>query len=161
MVLSHIKLLVLRGGNVFFENEYKQFFVKYDEPSYIKNIKLEILGHIASENNIQEIVNELCEYVTDVNADIAKRSIRCFGIIIVRLPGIARSVTTQIKNFLQMNISYVNNETMIILKDILRKYKEFIDEFVPFFTKENLDMITEVNSKAAFVWALGQFGEQI
>jgi len=93
MVLSHIKLLVLRGGNVFFENEFKQFFVKYDEPSYIKNIKLEIRGYIASENNIQEIVNELCEYVTDVNADIAKRSIRCFGMIIVRLPSISKNTT--------------------------------------------------------------------
>ena len=51
-VLAHIHLLVLRGGNVFFENEFKQFFVKYDEPSYIKNVKLEILGQIASENNI-------------------------------------------------------------------------------------------------------------
>tara|TARA_B110000285_G_C14945818_1_gene524260 strand:+ start:652 stop:963 length:312 start_codon:yes stop_codon:yes gene_type:complete len=88
-VLSHIHLLVLRGGDIYFENEYKQFFVKYDEPSYIKNIKLEILGHIASENNIQEIVNELSEYVTDVNADIAKRSIRCFGTIIVRLPAVS------------------------------------------------------------------------
>ena len=154
-VLAHIKLLVLRGGNVFFEHEYKHFFVKYDEPSYIKNIKLEILGHIASENNIQEIVNELCEYVTDVNADIAKRSIRCFGIIIVRLPAISKSVTQQLKNFLQMNIGYVNNETLIVLKDILRKYKEFIGEFIPFFTKENLDFISDVNSKAAFIWALG------
>ena len=135
MVLSHIKLLVLRGGNVFFENEFKQFFVKYDEPSYIKNIKLEILGYIASENNIQEIVNELCEYVTDVNADIAKRSIRCFGMIIVRLPSISKNTTQQLRNFLSMNITYVNNETMIILKDILRKYKEFIQDFVPFFTK--------------------------
>jgi hypothetical protein len=61
---------------------------------------LEILGHISSENNIQEIVNELCEYVADVNADIAKRSIRCFGMIIVRLPAISKSVTQQLKNFL-------------------------------------------------------------
>ena len=37
-----------------------------------------------------------------------------------------------------MNIGYVNNETLIVLKDILRKYKEFISEFIPFFTKENL-----------------------
>lgn len=59
------------------------------------------------------------------------------------------------KNFLQMNIGYVNNETLIVLKDILRKYKEFIDDFVPFFTKENLDTITDVSSKGAFVWALG------
>lgn len=94
-VLSHIHLLVVRGGNLqenFFENEYKQFFVKYDEPSYIKNVKLEILGHIASENNIQEIVNELSEYVTDVNAEIAKRSIRCFGTIILRLPEVSNTV---------------------------------------------------------------------
>ena len=41
-VLTHIHLLVLRGGSLFFENEYKQFFVKYDEPSSIKNVKLEI-----------------------------------------------------------------------------------------------------------------------
>ena len=60
-----------------------------------------------------------------------------------------------------MNIGYVNNETLIVLKDILRKYKEFISEFAPFFTKDNLDFITDVNSKAAFIWALGQFGEQI
>ena len=54
-----------------------------------------------------------------------------------------------------MNIGYVNNETLIVLKDILRKYKEFIGEFIPFFTKENLDFISDVNSKAAFIWALG------
>lgn len=81
--------------------------------------------------------------------------------IIVRLPAISKSVTQQLKNFLQMNISYVNNETMIILKDILRKYHEFIEDFIPFFTKENLDTITDVKSKSAFVWALGQFGEHI
>jgi len=85
-VLSHIHLLVLRGANFVFESEYKQFFVKYDEPSYIKNLKLEILAQIASESNITEIVNELLEYITDVNAEIAKRSIKAFGTIIIRLP---------------------------------------------------------------------------
>ena len=51
-VLSHIYLLVLRGANIVFEGEFKQFFVKYDEPSYIKNLKLDILAQIASNNNI-------------------------------------------------------------------------------------------------------------
>jgi vesicle coat complex subunit len=138
-VLTHMHLLVLRGANVYFENEYKQFFVKYDEPSYIKNIKLEILGHIASEANIQEIVNELSEYVTDVNAEIAKRSIRCFGIIIIRLPQIAKNVSVQLRNFLSLRISYVTNETIIVLKDVLRKYKDHITEFTPFLTKAYLE----------------------
>ena len=51
-VLSHIHLLVLRGANFVFESDFKQFFVKYDEPSYIKNLKLEILAQVASEGNI-------------------------------------------------------------------------------------------------------------
>ena len=115
IVLTHIHLLVLRGGNLYFENEYKQFFVKYDEPSYIKNIKLQILGYIASESNIQEIVNELSEYVTDVNAEIAKRSISCFGTIIIRLPNVSQNVTDQLKNFLGLRINYVTTETLKIL----------------------------------------------
>ena len=138
-VLSHIHLLVLRGGNVYFENEYKQFFVKYDEPSYIKNIKLQILGQISSENNIQDIINELSEYVTDVNAEIAKRSIRCFGTIIVRLPAVSKTATQQLRNFMSLKISYVTNETIIVLKDIFRKYKDFIVEFAHFFKKEYLE----------------------
>ena len=51
-VLSHIHLLVIRGANAVFESEYKHFFIKYDEPSYIKNLKLEILAHITSPNNL-------------------------------------------------------------------------------------------------------------
>jgi vesicle coat complex subunit len=89
-VLSHIHLLVLRGANFVFETEYKQFFIKYDEPSYIKNLKLEILAQIAAQSNIQEITNELSEYVTDVNAEIAKKSIGCFGTIIIRLPKMSK-----------------------------------------------------------------------
>jgi vesicle coat complex subunit len=160
-VLSHIHLLVVRGANTVFESEYKHFFIKYDEPSYIKNLKLEILAHIASPNNIQEIVNELSEYVTDVNAEIAKKSIRCFGTIIIRIPKMSKTVAAQLRNFLSLRISYVTTETVVVLKDILRKYRTFIDDFIPFFTKIALDQITEVDGKCAYVWILGEFGEEI
>jgi AP-4 complex subunit beta-1 len=43
-VLSHIHLLVCKGASLVFESEYKHFFIKYDEPSYIKNLKLDILS---------------------------------------------------------------------------------------------------------------------
>lgn len=160
-VLSHIYLLVMRGANVYFENEYKQFFIKYDEPSYIKNIKLFILGEIATENNIQEIVNELSEYVTDVNSDIAKRSIACFGTIIVRLPAISLNVTDQLKNFLSLRINYVTTATMLVLKNVLRKYPMYIEHFYAFLNKEILDQITDNSGRQALVWIMGQFGEQI
>ena len=160
-VLSHIHLLVVKGAAQVFESEYKHFFIKYDEPSYIKNLKLEILAYIASSNNIQEIVNELSEYVTDVNAEIAKKSIKCFGTIIIRLPKMSKTVAAQLRNFLSLRISYVTTETVIVLKDILRKYKNFIDDFIPFFSKISLDQIIEVEGKCAYAWILGEFGENI
>jgi len=131
-VLSHIHLLVLRGANFVFEGEYKQFFVKYDEPSYIKNLKLEILAQVASSSNIEEIANELSEYVTDVNAKIAKKAIECFGTIVLRLPTMAKNVIIQMRNFLGLQISYVTTETLKVLKNVLRKYPAFIDDFEPF-----------------------------
>lgn len=101
-VLSHIHLLVLRGANWVFEAEYKQFFIKYDEPSYIKNLKLEILAQVASQSNIQEIVNELSEYVTDVNAEIARQSIACFSTIAIRLPEMSNNVASHLRTFLSL-----------------------------------------------------------
>jgi AP-4 complex subunit beta-1 len=62
---------------------------------------------------------------------------------------------------MSLKISYVTNETIIVLKDILRKYKDYIAEFSHFFKKEYLEHITEINGKAAFVWILGEFGEHI
>lgn len=57
--LSHIYFIVTRGGNSVFENDYKQFYCKVDEPTYIKLLKLDILTQIASENNLGDILNEL------------------------------------------------------------------------------------------------------
>ena len=160
-VLSHIHLLVCKGAGQFFESEYKHFFIKYDEPSYIKNLKLDILAQIAGANNIQEVVNELSEYVTDVNAEIAKKSIKCFGTIIIRLDKMSKTVAGQLRNFLSLRINYVTTETLIVLKDILRKYKKFITEFIPFISKIQIDQITELDGKIALAWILGEFGTEI
>jgi hypothetical protein len=73
----------------------------------------------------------------------------------------SKTVSAQLRNFLSLRISYVTTETVIVLKDVLRKYRNFIDDFIPFFSKISLDQIIEVDGKAAYVWILGEFGELI
>ena len=73
----------------------------------------------------------------------------------------SKTVAAQLRNFLSLRISYVTTETVIVLKDILRKYRTFIDDFVPFFSKISLDQIIEVEGKCAYAWILGEFGEMI
>jgi len=55
----------------------------------------------------------------------------------------------------------VTTETVIVLKDVFRKYRSFVDDFIPFFSKISLDQIIEVDGKCAYVWILGEFGEMI
>jgi hypothetical protein len=73
----------------------------------------------------------------------------------------SKTVAAQLRNFLSLRISYVTTETISVLKDILRKYRNFIEDFIPFFSKISLDQITEVEGKCAYVWILGEFGEYI
>lgn len=47
----------------------------------------------------------------------------------------SKTVASQLRNFLGLRINYVTTETIIVLKDILRKYRKFISEFIPFISK--------------------------
>lgn len=48
-----------------------------------------------------------------------------------------------------------------VLKDVLRKYPSFIEDFVELLSKVSLDQIEEIEGKIALVWILGEFGHLI
>jgi vesicle coat complex subunit len=53
-VLSHLPLLVMRAPYVF-SSDYKHFYCQYNEPSYVKKLKLEMLTAVANESSTYEI----------------------------------------------------------------------------------------------------------
>ena len=53
-VLSHLHLLVMRAPFIF-SSDYKHFYCQYNEPSYVKRLKLEMLTAVANESNTYEI----------------------------------------------------------------------------------------------------------
>lgn len=159
-VLSHIYYLCLKGGAEFFKSDFKQFFLKYEEPTYIKFLKLDVISLVACDENVQEIITELEEYVSDVNAEIAKKAISCFGEIVIRLDNFTENITI-IKNFLSLKTDYITSECILVLKNIFRKYREAIEDFEDFLTNISFDSITEIEAKAAYIWILGEFGNEI
>ena len=50
--------------------------LRFNEPTCVKHIKMELLALVANDANTSEIVAELAEYVSDVNADMARHAIR-------------------------------------------------------------------------------------
>lgn len=83
-VLSHLHVLVMRVP-MLFSTDYKHFYCQYNEPFYVKKLKLEMLTAVANENNTYEIVTELCEYAANVDIPMARESIRAVGKIALQL----------------------------------------------------------------------------
>lgn len=44
-----------------FDGEYRHFFVRYDEPSHVKHLKVDILPLISNDKNARDIAAELLE----------------------------------------------------------------------------------------------------
>ena len=58
VILEHIRYIVkvIKAKKVF-EPDFKYFYFKADDPSFVKIIKMEILTALASENNLGEMLN--------------------------------------------------------------------------------------------------------
>jgi len=46
----------------------------------------------------------------------------------------SKTVSQNLRNFLSLQISYVTTESLKSLKDILRRYPDYIEDFIPFLT---------------------------
>ncbi|KAG7037586.1 Beta-adaptin-like protein A [Cucurbita argyrosperma subsp. argyrosperma] len=109
-VLSHLHLLVMRAPFIF-SSDYKHFYCQYNEPSYVKKLKLEMLTAVANESNTYEIVTELCEYVANVDIPIARESIRAVGKIALQQYDV-NAIVDRLLQFLEMEKDYVTAEAL-------------------------------------------------
>ena len=61
-MLKHLKLIFeLPAARGIFDDGYRHFFVRYDEPSHVKHMKVDILPLISNNLNAREICAELIE----------------------------------------------------------------------------------------------------
>ena len=59
--LCHVGLLVQRAPYAF-SDDYQQFFVRHSDAAYVKQKKVDVLKHLATDSNQMVLVHELMEY---------------------------------------------------------------------------------------------------
>ena len=64
---------------------YQSFYCRMNDPSYIKDLKLQLLSAVADDSNAFEIVTELTEYVTDIDEHLAREAVRAVGRIALQV----------------------------------------------------------------------------
>ncbi|KAI9192321.1 hypothetical protein LWI28_021181 [Acer negundo] len=158
-VLSHLHLLVMRAPFIF-ASDYKHFYCQYNEPSYVKKLKLEMLTAVANESNTYEIVTELCEYAANVDIPIARESIRAVGKIALQQYDV-NAIVDRLLQFLEMEKDYVTAEALVLVKDLLRKYPQWSQDCIAVVGSISSNNVQEPKAKAALIWMLGEYSQEM
>lgn len=83
VILKNIQYIIEKRPSVF-ENDIKCFFPKFTDSYYIKNEKIEILSRIINYKNYELVLEELKEYMSEVDSEFVKKCIRAVGKIAIR-----------------------------------------------------------------------------
>lgn len=160
-LLKHAELLVSRSRDAF-ASEYRNFYIRYDEPSPVKHSKVAILAGLATDVSADSILAELKEYAADVEPALAKAAIGAIGTIASRLRSKSADACALLVDFLDTGAVNVKAEALMVAKDVLRRYPERRGDLVPSLARylRELDQ-SAPDGRAAAVWIVGRWGEEI
>ncbi|KAJ8608890.1 hypothetical protein CTAYLR_005297, partial [Chrysophaeum taylorii] len=160
-LLKHAELLVSRCREAF-ASEYRNFYIRYDEPSPVKHVKVAVLAELASDESADDVMAELKEYAADVDAELAKVAIRAIGAIAARLRSKAREGCALLVDFLEIGAPYVKAEALLVAKDVLRRYPERRGDVLPSLARYLRELEASApRGRAAAVWIVGRWGDEI
>lgn len=160
LVLRNVILLLL-SKPALIKLDVTMFFCQYNDPIYVKDTKLEIIYLLANSSNLKVVLRELEEYATEIDVQMARKSIRAIGNLAIKLDDAATACADVLVNLSSSGIPFIVQETVIVIKNIYRKYpdkfnQETVDTFVGF-----TDLIEEAEAKCSFLWIIGTYSNSI
>uniref|UniRef100_A0A0K0ED89 AP complex subunit beta n=1 Tax=Strongyloides stercoralis TaxID=6248 RepID=A0A0K0ED89_STRER len=159
VALRNINLIVQKRPDIL-KQEMKVFFVKYNDPIYVKMEKLDIMIRLAQQNNIAQVLSELKEYAAEVDVDFVRKAVRAIGRCAIKIETAAEKCVSTLLELLQTKVNYVVQEAVVVIKDIFRKYPNKYESIISTLC-ENLDTLDEPEARASMIWIIGEYAERI
>ncbi|XP_074605239.1 adaptor protein complex 1/2, beta subunit [Brevipalpus obovatus] len=159
VALRNINLIVQKRPDIL-KHEMKVFFVKYNDPIYVKLEKLDIMIRLASQANITQVLAELKEYATEVDVDFVRKAVRAIGRCAIKVEQSAERCVSTLMELIQTKVNYVVQEAIVVIKDIFRKYPNKYETIISTLC-ENLDTLDEPEARASMIWIVGEYAERI
>ncbi|KAI3438927.1 hypothetical protein D9Q98_001341 [Chlorella vulgaris] len=158
-VLSNFLVLAQRYPLIF-SQLYPEFYCRYEDPSYLKRLKIDVLIAIADQTNAYEIAEEMTQYVKDSDEDLARAAIRAVGQIALKVPDV-NGIIDRLLLFLGYEKDFVTAETLVQMTDVLRRYPDAAAACVDSVAAIPEETVVEPGARAAYLWVVGEYGAQI
>ncbi|XP_074706676.1 AP-4 complex subunit beta-1 isoform X1 [Strix aluco] len=140
-----------------FSSHYKKFFCSYSEPHYIKCQKMEVLCELVNDENVQQVLEELKGYCTDVSVELAQGAIFAIG-------NIARTYTDQcvgiLTELLGLQQEHITSAVVQAFRDLVWLCPQCTDAVCRALPSCE-DAVQDSEGKQALIWLLGTHGEKV
>jgi AP-1 complex subunit beta-1 len=121
VALRNINLILQKRPDILTE-EIRVFFTKYNDPQCVKMEKLEVIVKLASESNIDQVLSELKEYANEVDVGFVRKAVRSIGQVAIRIESASDRCVQTLIDLLTLGVNHIVQETLVVMKDIFRKY---------------------------------------
>eukprot|EP00906_Rhabdomonas_costata_P000739 RCo000970 len=159
VALRNITLIIQRFPDLL-ANQIKVFFVKYNDPIYIKLEKLDIMLLLVDPTTVDICLSEFREYAQEIDVEFVRKSVRAIGRTAIKIDSATQKCIDVLLKLIETKVNYVVQEAIIVIKDIFRKYPNQYESIIGALC-ENLDTLDEPDAKASMIWIIGEYAERI
>ena len=161
-LLKHVDALIELCPGIF-DDEYRQFYIRFHEPTNVKYLKVTVLAKLVNPSNAPDIVAELTECVANTDSTLSRLSVRALARIACRNvggEGCAESITCRLVEMVDLDIANVSSEAATALADILRKHSGLKEIIAPPLPRA-LKYVRESSGKSSIIYLLGECGDVV
>lgn len=161
VALKNIRILLEKYPNIL-DKELRAFFIKYNDPLYLKLEKIEIMTRIANDDNCMLLLSELRDYSMEVDIDLVSRSVNGIGQIAIKVEKCAKKSVEILFELFFSRGNYVVEEVVIVIQNILRRYpKEYLSTIITVIADLKFDDLSKAESLSSYMWILGEYATSI
>ncbi|EEB05109.1 AP-2 adaptor complex subunit Apl1 [Schizosaccharomyces japonicus yFS275] len=159
VVLRNIQIILDLNPDIF-KQDIHIFYCKYDDPIYIKLEKLSVLVKLADEHNLSDILSEFVDYATEIDVEFVRKVLRYIGLLALKVESKADECVDHLLELAETKITYVVQEIVIVMRDILRRYPGRYEHLISELLEE-FESFEDAEAKGAIIWILGEYAERI
>ena len=159
VLLNFLDCLLDINRDVFVKH-HTLFLCKYNEPSYLRVKKIEMLPILTTENNAIEIIDELVMCASGNSEVVVLAATTAIGNIASAHPDMFHNCLQKLLDLLHLNMDHVTNAVLVVLQNTAFMNLNDIETTMQELAK-CLPQITSNDGQDALLWMLGEYGQHL
>ncbi|EQC31352.1 hypothetical protein SDRG_10954 [Saprolegnia diclina VS20] len=143
----------------------QDFFVRATDPSYTRQLKLDILTALVTEDTVPTILREFQAYVRHVDKGFVTMTVRALGRVADAMPSVSEKCLKGLMRLVRSVHESVVAESVIVIRQLLQQVQapnasQAVKVVRSLAAMMVSGRVTSPSARASIVWMLGEFAAE-